>query len=377
MARSAFVTGANGFVGLNLVEELLRQGWQVTAMHRPTSDVTYLRRLAAERVEGDVTDAASVRRAMPEAVDVVFHVAGDTGLWSGNNVRQDRINIEGTRNTVAAALARRAGRLVATSTMSVLGMQSGRLDERSPRLGHVSPVNYQRSKYFAEEEVRAGMARGLDAVILNPAAIVGAYDTRTCARLFRAVAEGRLPGVPPGALSFCHAREVARAHVAAAARGRTGESYALGGTDASVLELVGEIGAVLGRKVPARTLPAWLVRAAGWAGAVRGALTGRAPEITPELARMSLRTYSCTYSCNCEKAVRELDFRIVPLRDMVADCAAWMIAEGLLQAGVNWRRRVAPQRSTYRYCVSCDRRLGAAARSKRARCGTLSLGDHA
>jgi len=326
MPRSAFVTGATGFVGLNLIEELLRQGWRVTAMHRRGSELRYLRHLDAARVEGDVADADSLRRAMPTGMDAVFHVAGDTGLWSGNNATQDQINIDGTRNTVATALARGARRFVHTSTISVYGMVSGRLDERSPQRGRDSPVNYQRSKFFAEQEVRAGIARGLDAVILNPAGIIGAYDTRNYARLFRLVATGGLPGVPPGALSFCHAREVARAHVAAAEHGRPGENYILGGTDATLLELVREIGAALGKAVPSRPTPAWLLRVVGALGALRGALSGRAPEITPEVVRMGLRSFSCDAS----KAVRELGFRVVPLRDMVADCAAWMAAEGHL-----------------------------------------------
>ena len=326
MSRAAFVTGATGFVGLNLVEALLERGWRVVAMHRRGSDLTYLRRLAAERVEGDVVHASSVRRAMPEKVDVVFHVAGDTSLWSGHDALQDRINVEGTRHVVDAALATGARRFVHTSTISAYGLQPGRIDERSPQRGNVSPINYQRSKYRAEREVRAGLARGLDAVILNPAGILGRYDTRSYARLFRLVAEGRLPGVPGGARSFCDAREVARAHVAAAERGRTGENYLLGGTDAALLELVREIGAALGRPVPTRPTPTGVLRALGALGAVRGALTRRMPELTPEIVRLA----TTTTFCDCSKAMRELGLRAVPLRDMVADCAAWMAGEGLL-----------------------------------------------
>jgi dihydroflavonol-4-reductase len=326
MPDSAFVTGATGFVGLNLVEALLREGWAVTAMHRRGSELKYLGRLAVQRVEGDVVDAASVRRAMPEGVDVVFHVAGDTGLWSGNNAAQDRINVEGTRNTVDAALAKGARRFVHTSTVSVYGLQPGRIDENSPQLGLRSPINYQRSKLRAEAEVRAGIARGLDAMFLNPPGIIGRYDTRGYARLFHLIAERRLPGVPGGARSFCDARAVADAHVAAALRGRTGENYLLGGTDASLLEVVREIGAALDRPVPRRPTPSWILRALGGAGAIRGWLSGKAPELTPEVVRLATTT---TY-CDCSKAVRELGFRVVPLRDMVADCAAWMTAEGLL-----------------------------------------------
>ena len=105
MARTAFVTGATGFVGLNLVEALAQEGWRVLALHRPESELKYLARLPAERVTGDVTDRASLERALPPGVDAVFHVAGDTNLWSPRNARQDRVNIDGTRNVVEAALA--------------------------------------------------------------------------------------------------------------------------------------------------------------------------------------------------------------------------------------------------------------------------------
>lgn len=324
--RLAFVTGANGFLGLNLVETLLARGWRVIALHRAGADLKYLERLEAERVAGDVTDAPSLRRAMPLGVDAVFHVAGDTSVWSGNNAMQDRINIDGTRNVVGAALEKRARRFVHTSSISAYGRQRGRIDEGTAQRGAASPVNYERSKFLGEEAVRAGLARGLDAVILNPAGIVGRYDTRSWARLVTMVAAGTLPGAPPGVRSFCHAGEVALAHVAAAERGRSGENYLLGGTDASFLEFLREIGAALGRPVPARATPAWVLRALGAIGEVQGRLTGRPPTLTPEAVRL----VTGDMTCDCSKAMRELGYRARPLGEMVAECVGWMAAEGLL-----------------------------------------------
>lgn len=327
MARSAFVTGATGFVGLNLVEALVGAGWEVVALHRPGSELKHLSRLPARRVAGDVTDRVSLERALPAGVDAVFHAAGDTSLWSRRNARQNLVNIEGTRNMVEAALARRARRFVHTSSISAYGMVSGRVDERAEQRGGSSWVNYQSSKFLGEQAVRAALARGLDAVILSPAAIIGPYDTRGWARMIRLVCAGKLPGVPPGSNSFCHVREVARAHIAAAERGRRGESYLLGGADASFVELVRTIGEVTGRTVSARPLPAWLLRALARLAQWTSYATGRAPTLSPEAAALATRTISC----DCGKAERELGFRPVPLRAMVEDSVAWLEREGLLR----------------------------------------------
>jgi len=329
MPKTAFVTGSNGFLGVNLVEQLIAQDWRVLALHRRGSDIRYLQRFAAERVEGDINEPESLARTLPKDADAVFHVAGSTNLWWKRNAEQDRVNIEGTRNVVAAALAAGAKRFVHTSSISAWGMVSGRIDETVAQTGGVSPVNYQRSKYAAEEEVRKGIAKGLDAVILNPAGIIGPYDTSGYARLFRLVSTGKLPGVPPGALSFCHVREVARAHIAAVERGRKGERYLLGGADATLLGLVQIIGALAGKPVPARPTPAWLLKTVAAVGDWVSAITGKEPTLTSEAATMVTRSLHC----DCSKAMRELGFQIVPLRTMVKDCYEWMKKEGQLGEG--------------------------------------------
>jgi nucleoside-diphosphate-sugar epimerase len=176
LAGSAFVTGGTGFLGLNLIEQLARLGWRVTALHRPSSDLRGIARFAVRLVAGDLLDPPSVARAVPDGVDVVFHLAADTSMWSGHKDRQQRINVGGTRHVVEAALAAGAGRLVHTSTWNVYGLEQSEISEELPQQGKVSRINYDRTKWLAEEEVRRGIGRGLDAVIVNPAHIIGRYD---------------------------------------------------------------------------------------------------------------------------------------------------------------------------------------------------------
>ena len=208
--KTAFVTGATGFLGLNLIAQLTALGWNVLALHRAQSKLQYLKRFPVQLAEGSIEDAASLERALPEDVDAVFHVAADVSFWSAHNARQARTNIDGTRHMVAVALKRGVKKFIHTSTTSVYGFPREPFDETAPHLGKHSWFNYMHTKTVAEEEVRLGIARGLDAVLLNPANIVGPYDANNWSRLIRLAAAGKLPRVPPGRASFCHVVEVAR-----------------------------------------------------------------------------------------------------------------------------------------------------------------------
>ena len=326
LLETAFVTGATGFLGLNLVSQLTALGWKVLALHRALSNLQYLKRFPVQMVEGSIEDAASLERVFPEGVDVVFHVAADVSFWSRHNARQTRTNVDGTRHMIAAALKRGVKKFIHTSTTSVYGFPREPFDETAPHLGKHSWFNYMHTKAIAEEEVRQGIARGLDAVLLNPANIVGPYDTNNWSRLIRLAAAGKLPRVPSGSASFCHVAEVARAHLAAVNHGRTGENYILGGTDATYAEAVTIIGELLGRPVKVRTVPPVLLRGAGRVLGWLARLTGKEPLVTPESAAF----LSANLLCRSDKAIRELGYRVVPLRTMLADCYRWMVAEGLL-----------------------------------------------
>ena len=88
--RAAFVTGGTGFVGLNLVKELMIRGWDVTALHRASSDLKLLKRFRPKLAVGALTDSAALTAAIPAGTDTIFHVAGNTNMWRGGNAEQTR-----------------------------------------------------------------------------------------------------------------------------------------------------------------------------------------------------------------------------------------------------------------------------------------------
>lgn len=327
MSLRAFVTGGSGFVGMNLLRQLCDAGWQVTALVRKTSPMEDIHNLDVTFVEGDVTDEDSVNAAMPTGLDAVFHVAASTSIWSGNSRQQRLINVEGTRHVVEASVRKKARRLIHTSSFVVWGFHDQVLDENTPRLENADWINYVRTKFEAEEVVRQAIAdHGLDAVIMNPAHILGPGDRHNWSRVIRMVHQNRLPGVPPGGGAFSDVREVARAHINAFHEGRSGENYLLGGPDTMFIDIVRMTGKLLNRKVPARPTPTWLLKLVAGFNALMARVTDKEPEITPEGAAMITRHIQCDSS----RAVRELDYRFTPVDQLLADTCRWMRNKGML-----------------------------------------------
>jgi len=322
--RAAFVTGGTGFVGLNMVKELMIRGWDVTALHRRGSELKLLKRFQPKLAAGDLSDPNSLLAAIPPDTDTIFHVAGNTNMWRGGNAQQTKDNVDGTRNVVDAALAKGVRRLVVTSSISAYGTVDGEINEETPSRAANSSVNYQKTKWQAQELARAAVSKGLEVVVMQPGAIMGPYDIGTWSRLFVMVRDGKLPGVPPSRLTFTHVREVVSAHIAAADKGQNGGDYLLGGENKTMMELVREISALVGKPAPEKETSILLLRSIAVAGDLASRFTGKAPPITPEMASLMSRHVS-TASL---KAQRDLGYRVLPLKQMVKDCYDWMAAEG-------------------------------------------------
>jgi len=325
MTKTAFVTGATGFLGLNLVQQLVEDGWHVTALHRASSNLTYLSRLPVTLAVGAVEDPASLAAAVPAGVDAVFHVAGDVSFWRGHNKRQRLTNMYGTYLVLDVARQAGAKKFIHTSSIAAYGLPHGPFDETAPQAGLGSWIEYLNSKARAEQAVQMAVAAGLDAVIMNPANIVGPYDTAHWGQLFALIGEDKLPGIPPGRAPFCHVRDVARAHITAVTEGRTGENYILGGPIVTYAEAFAVVGSLLGHPVKARPLPAFVLKLAACLSELRALPTRTEPDLTREMAAL----LSANIQAQSGKAARELGYESPPLETMFRDCYDWLRAEKL------------------------------------------------
>ncbi len=330
--RQALVTGAGGFVGLHLVEELLDQNWRVIAVADAGSRVGQLQQLAGSQsaltvIEGDAASLKFLRTTVPAEGDAIFNAVHHVSLWSREAEQQTRAHVQTTRQLVQVALEKKTRRFIHTSSAVAYGLHPGTLTEDTPSKAASSSINFVRSKAAAEREVRKGLRKGLPAVIINPANMIGPYDFYGWARLFRLVDRGRMPAMAAGGGSFCHVREVARAEIRAVDAGRIGANYLLGGADTTYVGLLRTIANLLHRRTLPRPLPLPIMRGIARVDETLSAVFRRRPTVTRE----TIELLSAHLYCKSTRAQQELGYQPVPLEAMLKDCHRWLQEEGLVR----------------------------------------------
>ena len=323
------VTGASGFVGSAVARKLVLAGYSVRALVRNKSPRSHLSGLDIEFFEGDLRDWRSLRRAIA-GMRYVFHVAADYRLWARNPREIFATNVEGTQNLMQAALETGVERLIYTSSVATIAVQSGRpADETTPLDENEGIGAYKRSKIAAERLVEAMVAeRGLAAVIVNPSTPIGPRDVRPTptGRIIIEAARGRIPAFINTGLNLVHVDDVASGHLAALHYGRIGERYILGGQNVLFSQMLRDVADLVGRRAPRVRLP-WraLIPVAFVAEAVAN-VTGREPFTTVTGVRMAQHRmfYAST------KAEQVLSYRSRPYTEGIEDAVRWFRDNGYL-----------------------------------------------
>ena len=310
----ALVTGGSGFFGGHLVRALLEARWTVRLLARPTSRIAEGLRRRVEIFSGDVTDAASIRRAVL-GCDAVFHAAALVKRWVRDRSAFERVNVEGALAVIREAAASGVRRIVYTSSFFALGCSDdgpgGVIDEEHRRdLGHWH-TEYERTKAVADERVAALASEGAPVVTLYPAVIYGPGELtegNLVGRLVLDFAEGRVPGIPGRGdrkWGYAFAEDVARGHLLAFEMGKPGGRYILGGENCTVDRFFEVLGSLLGKKPPRLHLPCGLLSAVAFFEEVKARSTGRDPKIT----RAEAATYRHHWAYDDSRARRELGYR--------------------------------------------------------------------
>jgi dihydroflavonol-4-reductase len=299
-----FLTGATGFVGSHVLRELLAAGYRVRALVR-SPDVTP----GVETITGDLRNVGDFARAL-QGCRYLIHCAALYSFAPRDRAAIHAVNVDGTASLMLAAHLAGLERAVLTSSSATLAhAQSG----------------YHRSKL---EQVRAAFAARIPVIALLPTAPVGPGDHKPTptGKLILDFMRGKIVAKAPGAggMNLVAVEDVARAHVAALARGRTGERYVIGGENLTMDRIWQMLAEVTGKPMPTWRAPYALTLAVAYVDEVRSRITGRVPEVPLEGVRLSKeRMYA-----DSAEAERDLEYRATPVRGALERAVAWYRDKG-------------------------------------------------
>jgi nucleoside-diphosphate-sugar epimerase len=310
-----FVTGATGFVGGEIVKQLVGRGHKVVALVRSPQKAAILKALGVEIHAGDITDRETLKAPMA-GVDGVFHVAA----WYKVGVKEplaDQINVDGTRNVLKTMRTLEIPRGVYTSTVAVFSDTRGAVPDETYRYDGPHLSEYDRTKWIAHYRVAVPkIEEGLPLMIVMPGLVYGPGDTSGMHTALVDLLRGRLP-MTPSKTAFCwgHIEDTARAHIAAMEQGTPGQTYLITGprhTFEAAFDLAASIAKV---RAPVFHSGPATMRAMASAMAVAQRFVKLPPAFTPEALRVLAGT---TYFGSSAKAVRELGFSPRPLEEGLA-----------------------------------------------------------
>ncbi len=305
------VTGATGFIGARLLARLSVECDSLRILRRKTSSTETIKNIKYEEFIGDITNAGDVMRAV-EGCDYVFHVAASVTYWDKLKKQQFDINVNGTKNVVEACLAHKVKRLIHTSSIVTIGTCTGsglnnslfEPNREKANYASLTPtltptnesaeynlgkydISYCDTKKLAEDEVRVGVAKGLDAVIVNPGAVFGPGDTRR----YRGQLYGGRVWVHKfyvgGGIATVDVDDVVDGHIRAWRHGKKGERYILANENLTFKEISNAIAQKMGWPRPTVKIPTCCIYGLAYFATLISKLTGKKPFATIPMAKFT------------------------------------------------------------------------------------------
>lgn len=332
---TAFVTGATGLLGNNLVRELAGRGVRVKALARSRAKAAlqFGDLSGVEIVEGDMLAVAGFEAAL-SGVDVLFHTAAhfrDSYTGGDHWDQLSATNIDGARNLLAAAYRGGVRRAVVTSSIAVLDGPRGAVINETMVRRVDNADDYYRSKILADEVAFEAMKAhsDLDITFVLPGWMHGPGDAgpTSAGQVTLDFINRKLPGIAPGTFSVVDARDVARALIASAERGRRGERYLAAGRHMTMAELLKVYEHVTGVPAPTGKLPPLLLLAIAIVSEAMARLTGKPTLLSLATVRLMLREAERSRFDHA-KSERELGVSFRPVAETLRDEIAWFRAHG-------------------------------------------------
>jgi len=329
-----FVTGATGFIGTKLVNELVRLGHTVHALTRAASNRDGLNHDRIKLVQGDIMNRESLIAGMKDCTHV-FHLAAYAKNWARDPKYFFDHNVIGMQNVFDAVKQVDIQRIVWTSTIVTFGPTAPGVvgDETMPRITSKYYTEYEETKVTAEKEALKMAADGFPVVIVNPTRVYGPgklTEGNSVSLMIDQYDRGLVPillnrGINIG--NYALVDDLVRGHILAMEKGRIGERYIIGGENASLKHFFELVDEICGKKHFQINLPPKVGLAYGGIQKFTAEKFGIYPQITTGW----VETFLQDWAYSSAKAERELGYTFTPLKDGIRLTYEWILQQRQLR----------------------------------------------
>lgn len=317
-----FLTGGTGFIGSYLVEQLVKDGHELTCLVRPTSNIKQLVELGAEMVEGSVTDKESMRNAMKD-VDMVMHFAAMYEIGKVDEKEMYNVNVVGTQNVFDLVKELEVPKSVYCSTEEALGHQDKVITETSEHPGKFLSY-YEETKHLAHKLWQQCCGEGLDTITIMPCVVLGPGDINFTGQFIINYIKGNMPAIPmPNQIfTFVHVKDVIDGIKLVIEKGQPKESYLFGAYVKTIGEMFDVLEKLTGIPKPKRTSGKMMLKTYAIFQEVKSVFTGKKPFIDRVVASVLA---DGGFVVDSSKAENELGWKPMPFNEAIEDTAKWFM----------------------------------------------------
>jgi len=320
-----FVSGATGFIGIQLVKRLMFEGHEVHALFRSESKADLIRHPDLRLFKGDILDKASLDHAMA-GCEEAYHTAAFAGVWAKDPEIVFRLNVDGAMNVIEAAGRQGVRRVVLTSTAGILGPSTYQAVHESSPAPASFFTDYEASKFRLEQQLLGRTKADPEVVIVNPTRVFGPgylSESNGVTKMIKQYMEGKwrlIPGNGKSSGNYVYVEDVVSGHLLAMLKGRPGERYVLGGENISYMQFFDFVREASGVRKRLYKIPLWIMLAV--AGVMKGIskISGRPPQIVPRL----VRKFNHNWIVSSEKAIRDLGYQPINARTGIQLTVQWI-----------------------------------------------------
>jgi dihydroflavonol-4-reductase len=315
-----FVTGATGFIGKNTVKRLVESGHECICLVRGTSKKGTLESIGCEFVTGDIADRESLIKGM-KGCEAVINLANLYSFWEPDISLYKKINIEGTRNVMEAALVAGMEKVIHISSIVTWGRSSAEpINEDSPTGAQVT--EYARTKYEGDKVAwELHDTKNLPLVMIYPCGVLGGDDPKSTGDYVRLLIDRKMPirGMESAVVTWVHVKDIAEAILRALEKeGNIGEKYIIGKEQLSFREFNQAVSELSGVPLPFISIPDFMVKFNAFFLTAIANLTKRPPAWG--LSTDSVRNVLAGFKADGSKAERELGISYTPVRMAIKEC---------------------------------------------------------